>query len=217
MIPIGSKQQKNKLEAYKMVQYLLRNGVKVEKLTKNTVVNGITYSKGTFVVPMKQSKRGVANAMLYKGNDVSDWEAMYDSTVVNFPDLRGFTLHEIRIDDAFNQNIIRIKSTGLPKGFIYTKASFHVLSNTNNDTIKLVNNLLKNGAIVKKALESRGLINKGDFIVRTRDLENFAKNYYFIARYLYTSIPVKTVQLKQMKVAVTGLQSIEVYSFGPWL
>ena len=204
VIPIGSKQQENKLEAYKMVQYLLRNGVKVEKLTKNTVVNGITYSKGTFVIPMKQSKRGVANAMLYKGDDVSDWEAMYDSTIVNFPDLRGFTVHEIRNDDAFNQNIIRIKSTGLPKGFIYTKASFHVLSNTNNDTIKLVNNLLKNGAIVKKALETRGLINKGDFIVRTKDLQNFGKNYYFIARYLYTSIPVKTMQLKQTKVAVTG-------------
>ncbi|MCJ8007299.1 M14 family metallopeptidase [Lederbergia wuyishanensis] len=204
VIPIDSKQQKNKLEAYKMVQYLLRNGIKVEKLTKSTNVNGITYPRGTFVVPMKQAKRGVANAMLYKGDDVSDWEAMYDSTVVNFPDLRGFTVHEIRNENAFNQNVIRIRSTGLPKGYIYTKALFHVLSNTNNDTIKLVNNLLKNGAIVEKALETRGLINKGDFIVRTKDLQTFGKNYFFTARSLYSSIPVKTLQLKQPKVAVTG-------------
>ncbi|MFC5592053.1 M14 family metallopeptidase [Sporosarcina soli] len=204
VIPIGSKQQVNKLEAYKMVQYLLRNGVKVEKLIDNTVVNGITYSKGTFVIPMKQAKRGVANAMLYKGDDVSDWKAMYDSTIVNFPDLRGFTVHEIRNTDAFNQNTIRIRSTGLPKGNIYTAATFHVLANTNNDTIKLVNILLKNGAVVEKALETRGLINKGDFIVRTNDLQHFGKNYYFIARYLYTSIPVKTMQLKQTKVSVIG-------------
>ncbi|WP_432361023.1 M14 family metallopeptidase [Sporosarcina sp. UB5] len=209
VIPIGSKLQKNKLEAYKMVQYLLRNGVKVEMLTKNTVVNGITYAKGTFIIPMKQAKRGVANAMLYKGDDVSDWEAMYDSTVVNFPDVRGFTVHEIRKDDVFNQNSSRIRSTGLPKGNFYAKAAYHLLSNTNNDTIKLVNHLLKNGTVVEKALETRGLITKGDFIVQTKDLQSFGKNYYFSARYLFTSIPVKTMKLKQMKVAVTGSSQLK--------
>ena len=47
-------------------------------------------------------------------------------------------------------------------------------------------------------------INNGDFIVRTKDLQTFGKNYFFTARYLYTSIPVKTMQLKQPKIAVTG-------------
>ncbi|KAB2332287.1 X-prolyl-dipeptidyl aminopeptidase [Cytobacillus depressus] len=209
VIPIDAKQQENKLEAYKMVQYLLRNGVKVDKLTIKTKVNGIIYPKGTFIVPLKQAKRGIANAMLYKGDDVSDWGAMYDTTVVNFPDLRGFTVFEIRNEDAFNQNVIRIKNTGLPKGKIKTKALYHVLTNTDNDTIKLVNYFLKNGAFVGKALETRGIINKGDFIVKTKDLQTYGENFFFTARYIYTAIPVKTMQLKQPKVAVTGSDQLK--------
>ncbi|MBO0960029.1 hypothetical protein J1P26_09865 [Neobacillus sp. MM2021_6] len=91
LIPIYKSQQKNILEAHKLVQYLLRNGVKVKQTMKYMKINGRMYPKGSFVIPMNQAKRGVANAMLYKGDNVSDWGAMYDTFLVNFPDLRGFT------------------------------------------------------------------------------------------------------------------------------
>ncbi|WML39570.1 hypothetical protein RCG19_20725 [Neobacillus sp. OS1-2] len=55
-----------------MVQYLLRNGVKVKQTMKYMKINGRMYPKGTFVIPMNQAKRGVANAMLYKGDNVFD-------------------------------------------------------------------------------------------------------------------------------------------------
>lgn len=197
-------QQKNSLEAYKMAKYLLRNGVKVEQTTESTKVNGTIYPEGTFVVPMNQAKRGLANAMLYKGENVSDWGAMYDSFVVNFPDLRGFTMHEIREAGVFEQNVIEIKSITLPKGKVNTNEVDTVLSNTNNDTIKLVNELLKNGAVVKKAIETKGEVNRGDFIVKTNDLQAFGKNYYFEAKSIGTSMLIKTQQLKLPKVAVTG-------------
>ena len=203
LIPIGTA-QKNKLEAYKMVQYLLRNGVKVLKTTKKIKVNGTIYSKGTFLIPMKQAKRGVANAMLYKGDNISDWKKMYDSIVVNFPDLRGFTVLEIREDRAIGKNVIKVKTAATPAGKITANTRLQVLSNTNNDTIKIVNELLKKGVTVEKATETKGGVNRGDFIVRTEDLQTFSKNYFIQAKPLDDAILVKTAKLKRPKVAVSG-------------
>jgi hypothetical protein len=208
VIPTDDKEQKNNLEAHKMVEYLLRNGVKVEQTTKNVIVNRTMYPKGTFVVPMKQAKRGLANAILYKGDNVSDWAAMYDPVVVNFPNLRGFDVHEIREAGAFNKSTAKIENITTPTGEIVGKTPKQVLSNSNNDTIKLVNELLKNGAVVEKAIETKAGVNKGDFIVSTKDLQAFGKNYYFEAKSLGTSNSLKTEQLKLPKVAVNGTSQL---------
>ncbi|MEH7226729.1 M14 family zinc carboxypeptidase [Bacillus sp. JJ1566] len=204
VIPADGKEQKNKHEAYKMVQYLLRNGVKVEQTTKNMKVNGAMYTKGTFVVPMKQAKRGVANAMLSKGENSSDWAAMYDPIVTNFPDLRGFDVHPIRIPDAFANNTSKVDNVNLPTGQIVGNTPKQVLANSNNDTIKLVNELLKQGAVVETATETKAGINRGDFIVNTKDLQTYGKNYYFEAKAEGTTNHIKTEQLRLPKVAVTG-------------
>jgi hypothetical protein len=204
VIPTDDKEQKNNLEAHRMVDYLLRNGVKVEQTTKNMNVNGTMYPKGTFVVPMNQAKRGLANAMLYKGDNVSDWGAMYDPVVVNFPALRGFDVHEIREASAFDKYTTEVENVTTPTGEVVGKSPKQVLANSNNDTIKLVNQLLKNGAVVEKATETKAGVTKGDFIVSTKDLQAFGKNYYFEAKSLATSTKLKTEQIKLPKVAVTG-------------
>lgn len=204
VIPVDEKEQKNKHEAYKMVQYLLRNGVKVEQTTKNLKVNGTMYPKGTFVVPMKQAKRGVANAMLSKGENSSDWAAMYDPIVTNFPDLRGFDVKEIRVPDAFANTTEKVQKVTLPTGQNVGNPPKQVLANTNNDTIKLVNELLKNGAVVERATETKAGINRGDYIVNTKDLQKYGKNYYFEAKPEGTTNHIKTEQLSLPKVAVTG-------------
>jgi hypothetical protein len=204
VIPTNDKDQKNNYEAHKMVQYLLRNGVKVEQTTKNTNINGTMYPKGTFVVPMNQAKRGVANAMLYQGDNVSDWGAMYDPVVVNFSALRGFDMDEVRVPGIFKGITSTVKNITLPVGTVTGKTPKQVLANTNNETIKLVNELLENGAVVEKALETKAGVNKGDFIVNTADLKKYGKDYYFEAKQLGTSNPVKREVLKKPKVAVTG-------------
>ncbi|MFS0864327.1 M14 family metallopeptidase [Fredinandcohnia sp. 179-A 10B2 NHS] len=203
VIPVDEKIQKNRLEAHKMVEYLLRNGIKVEQTTKNSKVNGTSYPKGTFVVPMNQAKRGLVNAMLYKGDDVSDWGAMYDPIVVNFPALRGFDIDEIRSANAFSNNTTTVEKVSLPTGNLVGNSK-QVLRNTNNDTIKLVNELLRNGTLVEKAIETKAGINNGDFIVNAKDLKAFAKDYYFEAKSIGTSNKVKTEKLSSPKVAITG-------------
>ncbi|RYG73216.1 X-prolyl-dipeptidyl aminopeptidase [Lentibacillus lipolyticus] len=202
-IPTEDRNQKNNLQAHKMVDYLLRNGVKVEKLTKNTNVNGTMYRKGTFVVPMNQAKRGLANAVLYEGENLSDWRAMYDPVVVNFPALRGFDVYEVRAAGAFT-NTAEVENITLPTGEIVGNPPKQVLENSNNDTIKLVNELLEKGVTVEKAVETKARVNKGDFIVNTNDLRRYGDDYYFEAKPLGTSRHLKTEQLKQPKVAVDG-------------
>ncbi|MEH7342341.1 M14 family zinc carboxypeptidase [Bacillus sp. JJ1532] len=204
VIPTDEKEQKNKLEAYKMIDYLLRNGVKVEQTTKNIKVNGTMYPKGTFVVSMKQAKRGLANAMLYKGENASDWAAMYDPIVVNFPELRGFDVQEIRVPGAFANNTTKVVNVTTPTGNVVGNGPKQVLANSNNDTIKLVNELLKNNVVIERATETKAGVSKGDFIVSTKDLQQYGKNYYFEAKPVGNSNQVKTEQLSQPRVAATG-------------
>ncbi|MCL7746834.1 M14 family metallopeptidase [Halalkalibacter alkaliphilus] len=204
VIPTDEKEQKNNLEAHKMVDYLLRNGVKVEQTTKNLQVDGTMYPKGTYVVPMNQAKRGLANAVLYSGDNVSDWGAMYDPIVVNFPALRGFDIHEIREAGAFSSDVIEVESVTIPTSSVSGNTPKQVLKNTNNDTIKLVNDLLKDGKAVEVALESDARVNKGDFIVATKDLRAYENTYYFEMLPLGNGQNIKTNKLTKPEVAVTG-------------
>ncbi|MFA1821517.1 M14 family metallopeptidase [Virgibacillus oceani] len=203
VIPTDEANQKNNLQAHKMVDYLLRNGVKVEQTTSETQVNDTMYPEETFVVPMNQAKRGLANAMLYEGENASDWNAMYDPIVVNFPALRGFDIEEIREPGAF-ENTAEIESVTLPTGEVAGDAAKQVLKNTNNDTVKLVNKLLQNGILVERAIETTDSINKGDFIVSTDALQQYVSGYYFDAVPLDTSSQLQTELVRQPKVAVSG-------------
>src|SRR5699024_11256266 len=112
------------------------------------------------------------------------------------------------VSEAFT-NTIEIKNVTLPSGEVVGNSPKQVLENTNNDTIKLVNDLLKNGVLVKKAIETKAGVNKGDFIVNTKDLQRYGNNYYFESKPLGTSKHLKTEQLKQPKVAVDGSDQLK--------
>ncbi|MDG0180320.1 hypothetical protein L0C88_23475, partial [Salmonella enterica subsp. enterica] len=134
--------------------------------------------------------------------------AMYDPIVVNFSDLRGFDLEEVRDEDAFDKLTKEVKSVKLPTGKVTGKSPKQILSNTNNDTVKLVNELLKDGKVVEKALETKGNVNKGDYIVNTKDLAKY-KGYYFESTGVDTTQKVKTEKLTLPKVAVSGSAQLE--------
>ncbi|WP_139368257.1 M14 family metallopeptidase [Evansella clarkii] len=196
--------QKNVLEAYKMAEYLLRNGVKVERTTEEINNNGSVYPKGTFIVPMNQAKRGLANAMLYPGDDVSDWSAMYDPIVVNFPALRGFDIEEVRESGVFDGLTTEVESVDLPTGDVVGNTPKQIVKNNTNDAIKLVNDLLAEGKTVEWATEDKGRIVKGDFIVATSDLRPYTDKYYFETLPLGNGDNFKTSILSQPGVALTG-------------
>ncbi|RNA69983.1 M14 family metallopeptidase [Alteribacter keqinensis] len=204
VIPADEKEQKNVLEAYNMAEYLLRNGVKVEETTQPVTIDGNTYPKGTFVVPMNQAKRGLANAVLYEGDDVSDWSAMYDPIVVNFPDLRGFDTLDVRETGLFEGKTSELTEVQTPSGSVTGNSPRQVLSNNTNDTIRVVNALLSDGKTVEVATESRGRVEKGDYLVSTQDLRKYEDEYYFSSEPLGNGQNVASDVLSKPKVAVTG-------------
>ncbi len=170
--------QKNKWEAAEMVEYLLRNGIKVEKTTSSVEIDGIVYPEGTYVVPMKQAKRGFANAVLYQGDDISDWNAMYDAIVVNFPDLRGFTIEEVRTEDAFANVAEEVSEAEYPTTAVDQNKGHYVVKNVNNQAVKAVNELLRAGKPVSVATADGKGYSKGDYVIHRKDLMAVKDNYY---------------------------------------
>ena len=206
VIPVDSFNQKNVSEVYNMVDYLIRNGVKVEQTTDVVKIGPTTYPEGTFVVPMKQAKRGLANAMLYAGDDVSDWEAMYDPVVANFPALRGFNIVDVRMkeEDVLEGITAEVTEVAVPTSVVDEGKAMQVLKNVNNDTIKLVNELLKEGKHVGIVQEDKHGFEIGDFVVRTEDIAPFVDKYVFEAAALPTYRPVDTKWIVEPKVAGSG-------------
>ncbi len=74
------------------MQYFIRNGVQVEKLTEDVTVDGVTYKAGAFVIDMHQISRSFANAVLYKGKIVKNWTGLYSESVTNFPGCVALTV-----------------------------------------------------------------------------------------------------------------------------
>lgn len=63
----------------RLVDHLLANDVRVTRASHAFRLGGTTYAKGSYVVDMRQPKRGLANVLLADGRDISDKvSVMYD-------------------------------------------------------------------------------------------------------------------------------------------
>jgi hypothetical protein len=69
VIPFGSGQRSD-AEANRLVEWLLKNGIQVEKAQKDFTWNGTTYGAGSYVVSMNQALRGLAWNALAAGTDI---------------------------------------------------------------------------------------------------------------------------------------------------
>lgn len=208
IIPVDKTLQKNPLAAYEMVQYLIRNSLKIEKTTAPVTVDGVTYPIGTFVVPMRQAKRGLANSLLYDGSDFSDWGAMYAEVTMNFPHLKGFDKYEIREAGLFDEKTEIVTDVIIPVTDIPWNKKQIIIRNTNNDAIKAVNELLSKNKVVKMTYSSGKSFNKGDFVVDKNDLDTI-KDKYFLELEPFTA-QAEMKELKQPKVMALGNELIYV-------
>ena len=105
VIPVDPALQKSPDEARKAVRLLLRDGIRVERATapfsapapgavggaSGTASAPATYPAGTYIVPLRQPLRGLANALLWHGQDMSSATAdVYDSMAWQLPENWGF-------------------------------------------------------------------------------------------------------------------------------
>jgi hypothetical protein len=97
VIPVGSG-QRSASDAEDLVDALLFHGVEVERLAAATHVAGTTYPAGSYVVDLHQPLRGLANALLALGSDISDdVPAMYDVSAWSPAYLWGATVDRVGV------------------------------------------------------------------------------------------------------------------------
>ncbi|MCP2035419.1 hypothetical protein L1279_002430 [Planomicrobium sp. HSC-17F08] len=132
----------------KAVNHLIQNGIEVVKASKAFTVEGKTYAKGSYIVDMAQAKAGLANTMLWDGEDITnDTPAMYDISAWSLPELWGFEADPVQTKVAVTAaKVNEVKGQGSVTG----KGPF-VIPNSSVKAVELVNTLLQQGVSVKRS------------------------------------------------------------------
>lgn len=216
VLPVDESNQKNALEAVNMVNYLIRNSVKVEKTTDYVTIEGRTYPKGTYLVPMHQAKRSFANLVLYDGIDVSDFSEMYADIVQSFSYMRGFDRYAVFAKDAFTGKTAPAASAAKPATSVEGTASHYVIRSSNNDAIRAVNELAGAGKSVTLLTYGGPGYETGDYLVSYANLK-LVKDKYSLSTvpwYSQYSQKAEGKLLKSISVSASGVPAFVLKDLG---
>lgn len=202
IIPLDGAHQKNLDAANQMVEYLLRNGVKVMFADKAFTYEGAEYPAGTAVVSMYQAKRSVANGVLYDGTVITGWPTLYSEGITAFNKTRGFDMVTCAEPEAY-----KAIAAACSEKTTWTVASDEVdseqviLRNTSEDAVAAVNELLKAGKDV--ALITAGDYT-GSFLVAKADYESVSGKYLLTAAAVEGDAPAARILTKAPVVYIAG-------------
>lgn len=179
VIPVDAASQRDPADAWKMGEFLTRNGVDVRALTGDVTVGGVTYKAGSLVVDMHQAKRNYANTVLWHGADASSsgFPSLYSESVSNFPEMRGFDCVPVAVKGAFSGKLSAVLTKFTGPSQKTGSGSAVVLSNNGSDTVQAVNELLRAGKTVGMITEGEY---KGDFLVSSRSFSSVSGKYTLV-------------------------------------
>jgi hypothetical protein len=127
--------------------HLLKNDIEVVQAAKDFTIEGKSYPKGTYIVKMDQAKAGLANTMLWDGEDITnDTPAMYDISAWSLPELWGFKAVPTQTSvDVTSTKVNQVTEQGSLTG----KGPF-LIPNSSVKAVNLANTLLQHGIPVKR-------------------------------------------------------------------
>ncbi|MFJ8537782.1 M14 family zinc carboxypeptidase [Streptomyces sp. NPDC093591] len=142
--------------AARLVDHLLANDVRVTRATRSFRLGGRTYAPGSYVVDMHQPKRGLANALLADGRDISDKvSVMYD--------ISGWSLG--RLWGAAVETLPRMPYDGLLRPVRATASVAYVaprgdlrLGLVDPSEVAALNSLLRQGVEVRRAADGSAIV-----------------------------------------------------------
>ncbi|MED4205782.1 M14 family zinc carboxypeptidase [Neobacillus mesonae] len=139
--------EKDPTVTHKAVNHLINNDIEVVQTPKSFTLDGKTYPKGTFIVKMDQAKAGLANTMLWDGEDITNTiNAMYDISAWSLPELWGFEAIPTQSEvDVTTTKVNQISEQGSVSG-----KGPYLIPNSSVQAVKLVNTLLQQGVAVKR-------------------------------------------------------------------
>ncbi|RRN72845.1 hypothetical protein EI200_06550 [Peribacillus simplex] len=176
----------------KAVNHLINNDIEVVQAVNAFESDGVSYPKGTYLVEMDQAKAGLANTMLWDGEDITnDTPAMYDISAWSLPELWGF-------EAVPTQNPIKVKATKVNQitgqGTVSGKGPF-LIPNSSVQSVNLVNALLKQGIpIVRDA--------QGNFFAKAVANQVSAAVKESGLQVGTAEVPVDAVAITSLKVAI---------------
>ncbi|WP_028785122.1 M14 family zinc carboxypeptidase [Thalassobacillus devorans] len=177
----------------KAIEHLKQNDIKVEKAKQPFTLDGKTYEAGTYIVPMNQAKAGLANTILWDGEDISDdTSAMYDISAWSFPELWGFNAVPVQKEpDVQSVAVNHIKAEGALSG-----KGPYLIPNSSTEAVSLVNELLQSGMTVYQD-------NNSNFYVENQpgsDLHTLVKDSNI--KLETKKIPAQAEPLESVEVAI---------------
>ncbi len=163
ILPRGA-DQRSTSDADRVVSHLLFNGIEVGTLDEDTTVSGTTYPAGSYVVDMHQPLRGLANALLDVGYDISDKvPSMYDVSAWSYSYLWGATVDPVGLtsDPAIGATTPIDEPTPAPAAPALRSAITFDLAGVAD--FRALNDLLEAGADARMAPDGSVVVAAGSY------------------------------------------------------
>ncbi|RFU85860.1 peptidase M28 [Streptomyces triticagri] len=155
VIPAGAG-QRSEAAAARLVGHLRDNDVRVERASRAFRLGSTTYPKGSYVVDLHQSKRGLANVLLADGSDISDKvSVMYDISGWSLGLLWGATVRPVE-DGRLDVPRRAVGAAG-GSGYVAPRGDLH-LALDDPKAIAALNSLLKDGVSVRAAKDGGAIV-----------------------------------------------------------
>jgi len=169
VIPVDPALQKSPDEACKAVRLLLRDGIRVERATAafrlpaQGAGTPASYPAGTYIVPLRQPLRGLANVLLWHGQDMSAATTdVYDSMAWQLPENWGFD--RAAANAPFGYAAAPATGAADPAGSVAGAGPDYVLPESSNGAVGAANALVAQGLSVSR-VTATGALPLGSFVV----------------------------------------------------
>ncbi|MFI6340675.1 M14 family zinc carboxypeptidase [Streptomyces sp. NPDC050535] len=157
VIPAGAT-QRSATAAARLVDHLLANDVRVTRATDRFRLAGRSYPKGSYVVDLRQPKRGMANVLLADGTDISGKvSVMYDISGWSLGRLWGATVTPVRGGTGLAAVPRRTVHAATDVGYVAPRGDLRLRLDDPQE-IAALNSLLKQGVSVRQAADGSALV-----------------------------------------------------------
>ncbi len=229
----AQKGQESPAQAREAVQHLLDNGIEVYR-TKAAWVPAPgrkieEIPAGSYFVPMRQPLRGIANAMLWYGEDVSAQATqMYDACAWQLPESWGFT--RVQVMDPVTVPMQRVKRAPPVAGRLAGDGPWFTIVAAGGGTadIEAANDLVEHGQPVERVVGTAGELGDppmGALLVRASSAQavSFLRQTAARSGATISEVQVDTTRIDTQPLyhegypagSVTGPLEVAVYSDGP--
>ncbi|WP_405581977.1 M14 family zinc carboxypeptidase [Streptomyces sp. NBC_01092] len=157
VIPAGPTAQRSAPAAARLVDHLLANDVRVTRALHSFRLGGRTYAKGSYVVDLRQPKRGLANVLLADGRDISDKvSVMYDISGWSLGRLWGATVEPVT-RGSLAAAPLRPVSAATRVAYVAPRGDLRLRLDDPRE-IAAVNSLLRQGVSIRRTADGSAIV-----------------------------------------------------------